>query len=60
MIDPSHLVGKYGAYIWPAYAVSLVGLGIMIVDVFARARHWRGEVDRLRRGLASDERDDQS
>jgi heme exporter protein D len=40
-------VGKYAAYIWPAYAVSVLGFAWMIVDTLARARRWKGRADRL-------------
>ena len=39
--------GKYAAYIWPAYAVSLLGFGWMIIDTLARARRWKRKADRL-------------
>ncbi len=46
MIDLAHSAGRYGAYIWPAYGVSLIGLVAMIVDTILRARRWRREADR--------------
>jgi heme exporter protein D len=39
--------GKYAAYIWPAYAVSLLGFVWMIVDTLARARRWKRKANRL-------------
>ena len=39
--------GKYAAYIWPAYAASLLGFAWMIVDTMARARRWKRKADRL-------------
>jgi heme exporter protein D len=39
--------GKYAAYIWPAYAVSVLGFAWMIVDTLVRARRWKGRADRL-------------
>jgi heme exporter protein D len=39
--------GKYAAYIWPAYAVSLLGFVWMIVDTLVRARRWKRKADRL-------------
>jgi heme exporter protein CcmD len=34
-------MGKYAAYVWPAYGVSLLGLGLAVVftmSAYARAR----------------------
>lgn len=39
--------GPYGAFIWPAYAISALGFFWMIGDSLLRARHWRREVERL-------------
>jgi heme exporter protein D len=41
--------GRYGAFIWPAYGVSLLAFAWMIADTLARARRWRREVERLER-----------
>lgn len=46
MIDLAHSVGRYGAYIWPAYGVSAIGLVTLTIDTAMRARRWRREVDR--------------
>jgi heme exporter protein D len=46
MIDLAHSAGRYGAYIWPAYAVSAIGLVAMAVDTALRARRWRRDADR--------------
>ena len=46
MIDLARSVGRYGAYIWPAYGVSLIGLAAMIADTAFRAHRWRREADR--------------
>lgn len=40
----NHLVlpgGKYAVFIWPAYAVSVLGFAWMILDTLLRARRWR-------------------
>ncbi len=58
MIDLAHAAGKYGAYVWPAYGVSLAGLIGMITDTFARARRWRRDFDRRRGSLSSTEPED--
>ncbi len=58
MIDLAHSAGRYGAYIWPAYGVSLVGLVAMIVDTILRARRWRREVDRRTDDLSSSKIDE--
>ena len=39
--------GKYAAYVWPAYGVTLVGFVWMILDTVLRARSWRRKADRL-------------
>jgi heme exporter protein D len=39
--------GRYGAFIWPAYAVTaLVFLG-MIAETLLRTRRWKREAERL-------------
>ncbi|HLZ84358.1 MAG TPA: heme exporter protein CcmD [Caulobacteraceae bacterium] len=39
--------GKYAAYIWPAYAISLLGFAWMIIDTLVRARRWKRKADQL-------------
>jgi heme exporter protein CcmD len=39
--------GRYGAYIWPAYGVSLLGFVWMTIDTLVRARRWRRKADSL-------------
>jgi len=39
--------GKYAAYVWPSFAVSLLFLGVMIADSLARARRWKRKVEAL-------------
>ncbi len=39
--------GKYAAFIWPAYGVSILGFVWMIIDTLGRARRWRQKADRL-------------
>jgi heme exporter protein D len=34
-------MGKYAAYVWPAYAISAVVLIAMVWDSLERARRWR-------------------
>jgi heme exporter protein D len=58
MIDLARSVGRYGAYIWPAYGVSLIGLAAMIADTVLRSRRWRREVDRRLAELSSAEGDE--
>ncbi len=41
-------MGKYAAFVWPAYAVTVVILGGLIADSLARARRWRREAERLK------------
>ena len=40
-------MGRYAAFVWPAYAISAAGFIWMIADTFLRARRARGEVTRL-------------
>ena len=48
--DLTH-VGAYGAYIWPAYAVTAAALVWMVADSLIRARLWRARAEgRKRRG----------
>ena len=39
--------GRYAAYVWPAYAVTLAGFVWMILDTVSRSRAWRRKADRL-------------
>ena len=34
-------MGKYAAYVWPAYAISAVVLVAMVWDSLSRAARWR-------------------
>lgn len=33
--------GRYGAFVWPAYAVAALVFAAMIIDTLLRTRHWR-------------------
>ena len=50
-LDP----GKYGAFVWPAFAISALVIGWMVIDSLSSARRWRKEVQRLE-ALRSDVR----
>jgi heme exporter protein D len=39
-------LGKYAAYILPAYGASILVLGWLLVDSLLRARRWKREVER--------------
>ena len=39
--------GKYAAFVWPAYALSVVVIGALVADTLARARRWRRAVEAL-------------
>ena len=58
MIDLAHVAGKYGAYVWPAYGVSLLGLVGMTVETMLREHRWRREADRHRQNLSAGEPDE--
>ena len=50
---PNLDLGKYAAYIIPAYLISAAVIGALIADTLLRARRWKREVARLEalRGL---------
>ena len=37
--------GKYAAFVWPAYALSVIVIGALVADTLARARRWRRAVE---------------
>lgn len=43
---PDFDMGRYGAFVWPAFAVSAAVLFWMIADTLARARRWKREAER--------------
>lgn len=45
-------MGKYAAYVWPAFAASAVVIGWMIADSLLRARKWRRAAERLEKDVA--------
>jgi heme exporter protein D len=49
--------GKYAAFVWPAYALTVLVFAVLIADTLARARRWRREVER---GEGEAKGDDQS
>ena len=38
---PSLDVGRYAVFIWPAYGISALVLGALLVDSLVRAARWR-------------------
>jgi len=44
-LDP----GKYAAFVWPAFAVTVAAFAWMAIDSLLRARRWKREVERLTR-----------
>jgi len=38
---PDFDAGKYAIYIWPAFGISALVVGWMIIDSLARARRWK-------------------
>ena len=40
-------MGKYVAFVWPAYAITAFVLIWMTADALLRARRWRREAERL-------------
>jgi heme exporter protein D len=49
--------GKYAAYVWPAFAATLLGFAWMIGDSLIRARTWRRKAQAARNTSPSDGRD---
>lgn len=39
--------GVYAPYLWPAFGITALVLGWMIVDSLLRSRRWRAEARRL-------------
>jgi len=37
--------GKYGPFVWPAYAVTVLVFAGLIIDTLLRARRWRKAVE---------------
>lgn len=38
-------MGKYAAYVWPAYAAVAVVFAWMVIDSLTRARRWKRKAD---------------
>ncbi|HEV2532681.1 heme exporter protein CcmD [Phenylobacterium sp.] len=43
------MVGKYAAFIWPAYGVTALTFAIMIAASLAHARRWKRRAEDLAR-----------
>ena len=43
---------KYAAFIWPAYAVTAIVFGWMVLDTLLRAAGWRRRAERLEKDAA--------
>lgn len=39
-------MGRYGAFVWPAFAISAAVIGWMVADTLLRARRWKAEAER--------------
>jgi heme exporter protein D len=42
-------MGRYAAFVWPAFVLSALVIGALCADTLARARRWRREAERLER-----------
>jgi heme exporter protein CcmD len=42
-------MGKYGPFVWSAWALTLLVLGWAAADTLLRARRWKAEVERRER-----------
>ena len=46
-MSPLHLdMGRYAAFVWPAYALTATVLTGMVLESLARARRWRRAAER--------------
>ena len=48
-------MGRYAAFVWPAYAASAAGFAWMIIDTLTRARRARRAVEALEANRRSGE-----
>jgi heme exporter protein D len=39
-------MGKYAAFVWPAWGVTVVVLGALVAETLAQARRWKAEAER--------------
>jgi len=40
-------VGKYAAFIWPAYAITVLAFAVMIAGALNHSRRWRKRAEEL-------------
>ncbi len=43
-------MGKYAAFVWPAWGISLLVLAGLSLETLARARRWKAEAERREQG----------
>jgi heme exporter protein D len=46
--------GKYAAFVWPAYGLTVLIIGALAADTLARARRWRRAVEAREAELAAE------
>ncbi|HEX3886494.1 MAG TPA: heme exporter protein CcmD [Phenylobacterium sp.] len=46
---PNLELGKYAAYIWPAYGITALVFAVLVVGALAHARRWRKKAEELTR-----------
>ena len=46
--------GKYGPFVWPAYAITALVFAVMIADSLIRARRWRRAVEAAEKAAGKD------
>ena len=46
---PDLHVGSYGAFIWPAYAITLLTVVAMVADTLLRARRWKALAEKRKK-----------
>ncbi|MDX5331665.1 MAG: heme exporter protein CcmD [Caulobacteraceae bacterium] len=44
----------YGAFVWPAFAITALVFAALVWNSLARARHWRRRTEMLRRAEAAE------
>lgn len=49
-------MGKYAAFVWPAWGITAVVLGALTLRALIAARRWSAELKRLQGGLEGDGR----
>lgn len=49
-------MGRYAAFVWPAWGLSVLVIGGLVAETLAKARRWRRALDRLESAQEADAR----